>query len=631
MAAAVHVSLDAAGGEIQFRGYDSADVRWTELHHLALISGGLPSAEGFVMPLIAFRRFCVDIAAILRQFPTGEVELEPPVQRVMRLHLSEIQARRGAEGGLPTLAPEALRVAVAASGRFVRPLTEQQERDLGRLLALKHGANFSVPGAGKTTTLFAIHEALRGRDEVDRLLVVAPKNAFGAWEQEAALCYRAGQLPTLGRLAGGAEGTQRVLADDPEIALISYQLLPNVLDVLKVWARVHRAHVVLDESHRVKGGYAGVTASAALALAAVSVRRDILSGTPLPQAPEDMRPQLEFLWPGQRIMPDLRVVAEAPEDVIAEVERAVRPLYVRTTKAELHLPELRGPVPIMVEMGPLQRELYEVLRSEASRAATGMSTQDRQLFRLLGRHVVRLLQTASNPMLLTQGELVDRSEIRPSPRGARAWELLRDLARYEQPAKVARAVMRAEELIVAGSKVLIWSSFVLNITSLQRLLRAHNPVVLYGEVGTGDADDPETREGRIRVFHDDATCRVMIANPAACGEAISLHRACHHAIYLDRTFNAAHFLQSVDRIHRLGLDPGTVTTVEVIEAAGTIDQRVSARLKAKIDAMSRILNDPGLAALAYDPEDVVEEFPAGIEPEDVEEIIDHLTEDGHEP
>ncbi len=40
--------------------------------------------------------------------------------------------------------------------------------------------------------------------------------------------------------------------------------------------------------------------------------------------------------------------------------------------------------------------------------------------------------------------------------------------------------------------------------------------------------------------------------------------------------------------------------------------------------MSKILNDPGLAALAYDPLDIQEEFVGGIEPGDVEEIMDHL-------
>jgi hypothetical protein len=41
-------------------------------------------------------------------------------------------------------------------------------------------------------------------------------------------------------------------------------------------------------------------------------------------------------------------------------------------------------------------------------------------------------------------------------------------------------------------------------------------------------------------------------------------------------------------------------------------------------AMSQILNDEGLRALAYDPEDVVDEFEGGIDLDDIEDIIDHL-------
>jgi SNF2 family DNA or RNA helicase len=379
----------------------------------------------------------------------------------------------------------------------------------------------------------------------------------------------------------------------------------------------------LDESHRIKAGYTGVTASAALDLAEVAVRRDILSGTPLPHSPEDLRPQLDFLWPGQRILPDFRVVAESPTVTLEEVERAVKPLYVRTTKSELELPELK-PVPIPVELGPLQRELYDVLRSEAARIAGGMRQHDRRFFRQLGRQVMRLLQAAVNPMLLTQGELVGRAELEPVPEGSRAWELLRELARYEQPAKIAKVIERAETILGDGDKVLIWSQFVMNVLSVERLLSHHGAVVLYGAVPTGEEGDPDTREGRIRRFHEDPECRVMIANPAAAGEGISLHLACHRAVYLDRSFNAAHYLQSVDRIHRLGLPANVHPTVEILEATGTIDTRVARRLMKKIEAMATILNDHGLAALAYDPADIEEDFEAGIEPEDIEEILDHL-------
>ena len=45
---------------------------------------------------------------------------------------------------------------------------------------------------------------------------------------------------------------------------------------------------------------------------------------------------------------------------------------------------------------------------------------------------------------------------------------------------------------------------------------------------------------------------VLIANPAAFAESVSLHKTCKHAIYYDLSYNCAQFLQSIDRIHRVG-------------------------------------------------------------------------------
>jgi len=592
------------------------------LEHTLLLAGAQLESGGYVLPALTFRRSATEIARLLRRL-NAPVHLDEGVERLLRVQLEEITARRQAEAERVPLDDATTNALLRADGRFVRTLTEQQTENLGRLLALRHGANFSVPGAGKTTTLLGLYEICRQRDGVEQLLVVAPKNAFISWEEEVDKCYVVDHRPTISRLVGGAAGVDRALEAEPEIALITYQLLPNVLDRVKTWAAHRSTHVALDESHRVKAGYAGVTAAAALDLADVAIRRDIMSGTPLPHSPEDLRPQLDFLWPGQRILPDLRLVTESPTHTLEEIEQAVRPLYVRTTKAELGLPELiLDPVP--VKLGPLQRELYDLLRSEAARVASSMRQHDRTFFRLLGRQVMRLLQASVNPMLLTQGELVAKSELQPVPEGSRAWEILREIARYEQPAKIAKAIERAEAIIAGGDKVLIWSQFVMNVLSLEKLLGHHGAVVLYGAVPTGEEVNPDTREGRIRRFHEDPSCRVMIANPAAAGEGISLHLACHRAIYLDRSFNAAHYLQSVDRIHRLGLPQTVKPRVEILEAQQTIDTRVARRLMKKIEAMATILNDDGLAALAYDPADVEEDFEAGIEPDDVEEILDHL-------
>lgn len=593
-----------------------------ELAHLLMSYDAEPRPEKWVLDTLALRLCASELGALLNR-NRATAEYDPNVREILHTHLEEVRSRQASRADEHVRPQDFL--SVLAASRFKRELTPHQVRDLSRLLKLRHGANFSVPGAGKTATVLAIYEFLRTQQLADRLLVVAPKNAFLAWEDEVRLCFPTG-APVIRRLGGGYEGAMGVLREDPEICVITYQFLPNVYRPVAEWAHTGRTHLVLDEAHRIKAGISGVTAGAALKLAGFAIRRDILTGTPLPQSPEDLRPQLEFLWPGQRVLPEMGVEAEPSDRLLDDLQEQVRPLYVRTTKSELKLPPIKVS-PISVELGPVQREIYELLRSEARRGAAGLDAKDRAYFRDLGRYVVRLLEAASNPMLITQEPLpFEDGELSESPDKVRAFDLLREFAKYEKPAKVAAAVERASEALRSGRerKVLLWSSFVQNIFLLERNLKEFNPVILFGGVATGEEEDPETREGRIRRFHDDPSCQVMIANPAACGEAISLHQACHYAIYVDRTFNAAHYLQSIDRIHRLGLAAAQVTTVEVLEAEWTIDGRVARRLKTKIKAMSQILDDPGLRALAYDPEDIVEEFPAGLEPQDVEEVVDHL-------
>ena len=114
----------------------------------------------------------------------------------------------------------------------------------------------------------------------------------------------------------------------------------------------------------------------------------------------------------------------------------------------------------------------------------------------------------------------------------------------------------------------------------------------------------------------------MVANPAACGEGISLHTVCHHAIYLDRNYNAAQYLQSEDRIHRLGLPPEQETFVEILQAPGTIDESVDRRLSHKIDKMAQVLNDE---ALKVEPE-VVDLDADGFNEGDLTDFLQHLRE-----
>ncbi|MCU6525456.1 hypothetical protein, partial [Klebsiella quasipneumoniae] len=115
---------------------------------------------------------------------------------------------------------------------------------------------------------------------------------------------------------------------------------------------------------------------------------------------------------------------------------------------------------------------------------------------------------------------------------------------------------------------------------------------------------------------------VLISNPATLGEGISLHHECHDAVYVDRDFAAGRFLQSLDRIHRLGLEEGTDTRITVLASRGTIDEVVARRLELKLQFMGTILHDSAVQRLA----DLDEEpsIAGGLDEDDLYALMDHL-------
>ena len=135
--------------------------------------------------------------------------------------------------------------------------------------------------------------------------------------------------------------------------------------------------------------------------------------------------------------------------------------------------------------------------------------------------------------------------------------------------------------------------------------------MIHGGIPPEDSAPPGsvTRELELRRFREDPECTVLLANPAAAGEGISLHHWCHKAVYLDRTFNAGHFLQSQDRIHRLGLDSSIETTFTLLLSADSIDEAVDDRLQQKVRMLAALMNDPGLVRVALPESDEDHQVP----------------------
>lgn len=617
----VKVTLGGAPPQIVIRAREISNEDWYRVA-LLLTDSTPPIDTPMIVGPERFLRERLALQGLLREMGVG-LEVDGGVRRLLIRSRDDQQAlAENLQGGRTIRdAPANDRAAQNHDGdrRIIRELRPFQQRDLEILSNLRHGANFSVPGSGKTTVTYVLHARERAAGRAVKLLVIAPLSAFDAWESDAKDVF---DPPlTVARWRGGN-------APDSDVILINYQRLArassSVIDLLAQYP----THLVLDEAHRAKRGALGEWGRALLALAPFATRRDILTGTPAPNHPRDLAAILDILWPGgavSRMLPAAALRTDPPQSAMRDVNSVIAPLYARTTKSELGLTDPAISLDI-VPMGHLQQQIYDAMLSRY-KGLFDFDRRDAAMFAQMGEITIYLLQAASSPRLLANNADAARAYRFPPltiPVGSRLARLVEDYADHEVPAKVERACRIVHANAALGRKTLVWSNFPDNLLDLEQQLSALNPALVYGAIlSDADADAGiRTREREIERFRNDNECLVLLANPAAMSEGVSLHRWCHDAIYLDRTFNAGQYLQSLDRIHRLGLDPETETRITLLSSQGTIDERVNGRVEDKARRLSLMLDDPFLVQMSL-PDDANS---GGVLDDelDLEEVMNHL-------
>ncbi len=494
---------------------------------------------------------------------------------------------------------------------FRRTLKAHQVASVTHMISVGNAANFSVPGSGKTTTTYAGYSLLKEEGLVDRLIVIGPRAAFRAWEDEYVECF--GKKVHSIRLTGNVTLRKKLYrqAKEAELILLTYQMASQDKDRLAGLLRSCKAMLVLDEAHYVKRFHGGKWSSTVLDLAPLAAKRTILTGTPVPHGLLDLWVQMTFLWPGGQLLGNQEEyknrVSAYGDNASDHVRKLIRPFYTRTRKSQLKLKPPKFNY-VDIQLRPYQKAIYDAVAVKVL-ADLVKAPEDRVELRAWRKaRVIRLLQIASNPSLLTSYS----EEFRIPPLNASGLSVGEIIARYpdfETAPKVEAAVKLCGSLLAKGQKVLLWTSFIHNIKSLQHLLRKHQPRVVYGSIPKDDSEDLEyNRERMIHEFKTSKKYNLLIANPAACAESVSLHKVCHHAVYMDRTFNCAQYMQSLDRIHRIGLSPNEQVYYHILTSPRTIDSVVQDRLEQKRRTMMELLEDDlATVDLDYDADEVSEE------------------------
>ena len=482
-------------------------------------------------------------------------------------------------------------------------------------VTLGNAANFSVPGSGKTWMALSTFLKMKyERKEVDKLLVAAPNVAFRPWEIEYATMTR-GSPDSIVRISGTPERRDHLFEysiPNSDILLVSHAMAVREERRLTKIIGESRFMVIVDESHNIKRPD-GQRAMALQRMGKYAEKRMILTGTPMPKSLGDLWAQFSFLYPNNTLFPSWPQYEYQckSHDALEKISSMARPYFIRVSKDMLNLPQPEfnpdnGGLPTVVPMGSIQRRIYDSIALKIRDNVERFRDDVVSMERYRKNSMIYLIEAATDPALLTKDTTYQSNEF--DTEGLDIIDLLSKYPRLkgERLGKLDTAARMASNTLDGGGKVIIWCSFINTIKKMSEYMRnmGHNSVTIWGGIPRDNEVDPEdNREARIERFKNDSACNILIANPSSLAESISLHKHCHHAIYVDRTFNGAHYMQSLDRIHRVGLEPNSKIWYDIIQSERSIDQTIHERLITKQMNMEVFLNRRALDVYATDDDE----------------------------
>jgi len=512
-----------------------------------------------------------------------------------------------------------------------RPLRLPQMWNSFHMVHMIRSANFSVPGAGKTSMVYGAFAYLSSKEinKIDRIVMVGPKNSFMAWKDEFKANFgnkkmlRLFDIQDQPQLAKSKrQYNLRHQGKSCNLILMNYDSLKGYSSVLSEIID-ERTLLVFDEVHKIKS-ITGVTASYALKISRIPKYKVVLTGTPIPNSYLDIFNFLHILYREDyenffRFDPSFLKEAKVNPLKQKQINESIYPFYCRTTKMELEVPppnpdDITTGFTLMTES---EQKIFELVYQKFS-------------FSILGLYI-RLLQAATNPKMILRSiseqdlDMLDYSDIDGDDEDEydpfKSRKVLENskiepkfssdeialLSSVSMTGKFWKGIDIVETLCGQGKKVIVWAVFLDTLSNIHSVLYDKNITskIISGSLPLAD------REQAIKDFNE-GKFQVIIANPQTLAESVSLHKVCHDAIYFEYSFNLTHMLQSRDRIHRLGLPIDQYTQyfylfLDSPSLYNSVDKKTYARLKEKERIMIRAVEGTNLILT---PEDIDEDLKA---------------------
>lgn len=470
---------------------------------------------------------------------------------------------------------------------LVRRLYDFQLKASFHMAYSLNSCNFSVPGSGKTSIVYGAYAYLKEKKCIDKLLVIGPLSSSAPWRNEFQECF--GYKSDFKNLSY-LDSNQKInyleshKSVQKELNFINYEGFSNILGPLKNFIKKNKVMIVLDEAHKIKNPEA-LRSRLVMELSISSVSRIVLTGTPMPNGYNDLYNLFEFIWPKKNIigfnenqLKEIEKTTIYREKIITLMSN-IDPFYIRIKKSDLNLQNPNYHDPIFVEMGDYQKKIYDFIAEDFIKSSLNdYDYETRQELRKA--KLIRLLQSLTNPGAIGKSISDDNQDYLTGLK-----KMIVDYDNYEIPSKYLELLSLVKKILKRNEKVIIWTVYIHNITKLSEFLMNHGifSEKLYGEI------DNDLREVIIDRFHSDSNMRVLIANPSAVAESISLHKVCNNAIYLDKDFNAANYMQSKDRIHRVGMPKKKLANYYYLISKNSIDELVHQRVLDKEKKMISVI------------------------------------------
>lgn len=478
-----------------------------------------------------------------------------------------------------------------------RDLKNHQLKSLFHLYSAGSAANFSVPGSGKTSVVLAYFEQLRLENKVDALFVIGPKNSFGSWEAEYFNNFhKKPDLEILGNPEKRKLFYDKVLTSN--LILAHFATVTNDIEELKNFFKRNRILLVIDEAHYFKK-IDGIWAKAILEFSIYTKYKIVLTGTPIPNNLRDIYNYLDFLFGYNKIISseekskiEILLDKEKKNEAIQLLKDYIFPYFIRITKNDLNLSKQNFNPPTMIEMNPIEKKIYDAIVNKIKDYGDKFFADNADLIEQICKaRIIRLKQTASyvknlenvvgDISLVNQENLITEDISR----------LISSYDQFEKPAKLLQLVKMVNKLKIQNKKVLIWSTHLKTVDLIFRELISNGVKV---EKIIGETDLDERKNIKLEFNDKNSSIDAIVATPQSCSESISLHKACRNAIYYDQSYNAAEFLQSLDRIHRVGGSEKQSVHYDFLQYNNTVDVKVYNKVFLKANRQMQIIEENNL-------------------------------------